>query len=265
MLKYVYIAIILMYPATYSFGQTIIRPNVDYKTHDSISIMNIELNSKSTVISFVYQSDEKFVNGGWFNISPNIQLIETQENGERRRFKLIKAEGVKLAPEKTYSEYAGQIFSFRLTFPPIDYDISKVDIIECPDDSCFNFYGVSLINDNEEIENENSESFRVTYRYFTYWELNTKKWSEWIKDRNEFVFNINDNGDITHYMSSGDVVNYKALSPSEEGYTSDGKRYQMISVVMENGLEFDIQLFDDQRIGMKHIHEEIIVQFSNMQ
>jgi hypothetical protein len=89
------------------------------------------------------------------------------------------------------------------------------------------------------------------------------EWSEWFDSINTFVLNSNDNNDIIHYRGDGQVVVYRNLGGLETLYTESGKRYQIISVLDENGDSMSFQLFDDLSIGVKLIQGTIAIQFSS--
>ena len=247
--------------STLGYTQTIESPSIDSKANENIGILKIEKNSYNTIIHFVYQSDNQYVDGGWFNINPEIKIKET---GGYRTYKLIKAEGVKLAPEKTNCEYSGQIFSFRLIFPAIASDIYKFDIIECSTSNCFNFYGVSANSTTSSSTNAKSsyETFRRDYNIFTIYDNSTEEWGDWQAGDNTFVLNYGSNNDIAHYHGNGELVVYKRITGIEEGYTSSGDHYQILTALDGDGLRFKFQFFDDISKGLKLIYGDVMIQFA---
>jgi hypothetical protein len=56
---------------------------------------------------------------------------------------MTRAEGIKVAPEKTYFSYLGQDITFTLYFPPVPITASSFDLIES-DESEWKWYGISL-------------------------------------------------------------------------------------------------------------------------
>lgn len=56
---------------------------------------------------------------------------------------MTKAEGIKIAPDKTYFSYAGQDITFTLYFPSIPTSATSMDLIESAD-SEWKFYGIKI-------------------------------------------------------------------------------------------------------------------------
>ncbi len=127
-------------------GQTVVtNPNMD-RQNDSNSIINItkiEKYSDKTVVYFLYKN----TNYGWINIDPNTFMKET---GGTKKYTLIQAIGIDVAPNQTDLR-GGQEVAFKLVFPAIPNNITKIDIIECEKSSCFNFYGIQLKNGENKI------------------------------------------------------------------------------------------------------------------
>lgn len=123
-------------------SQTIINPSINSRDEYSLNIDKIELTEYSTIIYCTHTAPDAYENGGWVSIEPNIILKETYGS---RRYKLVKAEGIPLSPNKFTYSFKGQTLSFRLIFPRIGSDISLIDLIECQNSSnCFNFYGIKI-------------------------------------------------------------------------------------------------------------------------
>ena len=59
------------------------------------------------------------------------------------RYTLTRADGIQIAPEKTYFSYAGQDITFTLYFPPISNTATSIDLIESVD-SDWKFYGIKI-------------------------------------------------------------------------------------------------------------------------
>lgn len=136
------IAIAFILTVKQLFAQTITNPSIVRQDEYSLNIDKIELSEYSTTIYCTHTAPDIYTNGGWVRIEPNIILKETYGS---RRYKLIKAEGIPLSPNKFNYSYKGQKLTFRLIFPKIANDISLIDLIECEGSSnCFNFYGIKI-------------------------------------------------------------------------------------------------------------------------
>lgn len=143
MRKIIFLGILLLILSN-AFSQTVYNPTINKTDETTLTIDKIELTSTSTIIYCTHTAPEGYEKGGWVRIEPSIFLKESYGN---RRYKLLKAEGVPLSPNRFNYSYSGQTLSFRLVFPKIDSDIDLVDLIECPNDNnCFNFYGVKIRN-----------------------------------------------------------------------------------------------------------------------
>ncbi len=244
-----------------SFGQVITYPTYSSRANENLEIAQIEHNEYNTIISYVYRADNQYVKGGWFNINPEIKIRESAGN---KIYSLLRAEGVKLAPERTNCDYGGQIFSFRLIFPRIHNDIQRIDIIECSSSNCFNFYGVDIssLSISKTSEDLSFKQFRRDYNYFAVYDSESSTWSEWKPGENTFVLNYNSNNDIAHYQGNGELVIYRRVSNVEEATTSSGDHYQILNALDENGTRFQFQFFDDVEIGLKLIYGNVMVQFA---
>jgi hypothetical protein len=108
-----------------------------------------------------------------------------------------------------------------------------------------------------------SNQFRVDFSHVAIFLSPDAEWSEWFDAQNTFVINANENNDIIHYRGDGNVVTYRNIGKLETKYTDTGERYQIISVLNDEGNPISFQLFDDISIGVKLITEEGLIQFSN--
>lgn len=108
------------------------------------------------------------------------------------------------------------------------------------------------------------DQFRVDYNQVSIYDSESKEWSEWKDGYNTFVINYNDNNDIAHFKANGDKVIYRRISKEiDEGYSSQGnEHYQTIKALDEEGITFTFQLFDNEKIGLKIIYSNIMIQFS---
>jgi hypothetical protein len=109
-----------------------------------------------------------------------------------------------------------------------------------------------------------SGKFRVDTKYVSVYDVESKKWSEWKEGFNTFIINANSNNDIIHLKASGKEVIYRRTSDDvQRKKTTDGKGYQIIFAYDENGNRFQFQVFDDIKIGIKMIYEDVMLQFAS--
>ena len=105
------------------------------------------------------------------------------------------------------------------------------------------------------------DKFRNDYNLVSFYDYETKTWSDWEHAEHTLVFNYNSNMDIAHFMPNGKALTYRNIGNKEEGYTN-GNHYQILNVIDDKGYYLQIQLFDDPSIGMKIILGQSMVQFS---
>lgn len=188
------------------FGQTINNPSIIRQDNYSLSIDKIELTYSSTIIYCTHTAPDTYQNGGWVRLSPEIILKETYGG---RKYKLVKAEGIPLSPNKFNYSYKGQKLTFRLLFPNIASDISLIDLIECEDDrNCFNFYGIKI---KETYSNYNPISERAGRKFLR------DKIKEWGECKN-----------VAMTLTGGDVALY-----STNGWAAQGAPKAMTTKIKE--------------------------------
>ena len=107
------------------------------------------------------------------------------------------------------------------------------------------------------------DKFRADYNYICFYDSDTKTWSKWEPAEHTLVFNYNANNDIVHFTAKGEMITYRNTGNKDEGYTN-GKHYQTLDLIDEDGNFIRIQLFDDQSIGMKLIWGDLMIQFSKV-
>jgi hypothetical protein len=115
-------------------------------------IMRIILSDQFTRIDFGYSAPWIYVRGGWIRIAQHT-YIEVQ--GSQKKYELIEAKNIPLAPEKFEFESKEDWRVFSLYFKPIPLKSCVIDIIEeeQPDEKDFNFYGVSVnVDQNRVVE-----------------------------------------------------------------------------------------------------------------
>lgn len=133
-------------------SQTYNQPNVALKSHETLVITKVEINSKTTTI---YLSVENRRNeGGNFCADKNIYIIYPDGS----RLKLIKANNIPVCPDTYNFKSVGEKLQFTLEFPPLKPGTKWIDVIEDCSSNCFWFYGVILDN---ELNKKLDEAFNL--------------------------------------------------------------------------------------------------------
>ena len=112
------------------------RPVFEVRNSGTLEIDKIEMSDSNTV----FYIDAYFRPGNWIRIDTETYICES---GSSEKLNVCGAEGIQLS-EETYMPESGTI-SFKLFFPPLKPDITKIDFIEsdCPD--CFKIWGIHLL------------------------------------------------------------------------------------------------------------------------
>ena len=110
-------------------------------------LLRIILNDKFTRIDFGYQTDPKYIRGGWVTINPEtfIRIHNQNEN-----LVLTKVEDIPLEPVKHNFQSTVDRLYFKLYFPPLPKASITFDIIEKEPDSptYFNYFDVKVKIEN---------------------------------------------------------------------------------------------------------------------
>ena len=113
-------------------------------------IMRIILNDQFTRIDFGYCAPWISVRGGWIRIAQHTYI---QVQGSDKKYVLIEAKNIPLAPEVFEFESKEDWRVFTLYFKPIPIKSCNINIIEeeNPTKNDFNFYGVSVNVDQKRV------------------------------------------------------------------------------------------------------------------
>lgn len=114
------------------------RPYVDYTRSENARILKVTITDKETIIDM---SDNTETRGGyfqWMNVDPNTVIVVGGQE-----YKLKKAEGIAIAPNKTNFSRNGETKTFTLYFPAIPKSTTSFNLVE-PGNSEWKFYGISL-------------------------------------------------------------------------------------------------------------------------
>lgn len=251
--------ILLIFGLSDSLGQSIQYPKVDNQTTDNVIITEVKITSTKTKISFRYYNGTPDSRQYFYLHAPgNPDALYIKAKG--KIYKLLSTENIANKDGITFTDYK-QSHYFTAYFEKLPSDITKFDLIEGAAGS-WDFYGVSMISSNDLEDDESPKKFRIDYRYMAFYEAEKETWSEWMERDNTFVINVNQNGDIAHFLPNGKIVIYKKISGVEKSMTSKGKQYQIIKALDDDGNIVSIQLFDDSELGLKIMYENLIIQFA---
>lgn len=144
--RFVLIVWFIVIYLTNSHCQTIYKPNIALKSHETLELTKVEMNSKAAT---VFLSVENRITGGYFCADKNIFLI--YPDGTRSR--LTSSKGIPVCPETYKFKTIGEKLYFELTFPGFKQDLRWVDLVEDCSDNCISLFGICLDNDlNKKID-----------------------------------------------------------------------------------------------------------------
>ena len=107
-----------------------------------LRIKAIELTDDYTRIDFIYRSSDYYVNGGWITMEA---LSYISPVGSGRKYYLLKAINIPLAPMKHYFKRSGELHTYSLIFPALPKSTRQIDIIEkMAPGTYFNFFNVNF-------------------------------------------------------------------------------------------------------------------------
>jgi S1-C subfamily serine protease len=121
-----------------SSSNTISYPAVRSSTAERARIKSVTLGRDYTAVEIISNNQSGSSYYQWCNIDRNTYILV---NGTR--YTMTKAEGIKIAPDKTYFSYAGQDITFTLYFPSVPTSATSMDLIESAD-SEWKFYGIKI-------------------------------------------------------------------------------------------------------------------------
>ena len=107
-------------------------------TAERAKIKSVTLGRDFTAVEIISNNQTGSGYYEWCNIDRSTYILA---NGTR--YTMTKAEGIKIAPDKTFFSYAGQDITFTLYFPPISSSTTSIDLIESAE-SEWKFYGIKV-------------------------------------------------------------------------------------------------------------------------
>lgn len=119
-------------------GKTINRPQVGNSTDKKLTLLSVQLNDNNTILTFSNCNTDGNNSYAWVTMDPNAYI---QANNQT--FRLIKADGIALSPNKTYFTRENQTIVFKLYFPAIPKNTDSINFIES-ESSTWKFYDIRL-------------------------------------------------------------------------------------------------------------------------
>jgi hypothetical protein len=115
-----------------------------------VQLYRIELTDTYSRIDFITTPDTITYDAKWWTQISKDTFIRPVETN--LVFPLLRADNITLAPDKYFFKDRDEILPYSLFFPPIPKGTEYIDIIELEngDDSFYNFYLVSLIQEQKE-------------------------------------------------------------------------------------------------------------------
>ena len=113
-------------------------PYIDFTRSENTRILKVTITNKETIIDMSNNNETSGGYAQWMNIDKNTFIvIDGQE------YKLQKAEGIAIAPNKTSFSRNGETKTFKLYFPAIPKGTTSFNLLESGE-SDWKFYGISL-------------------------------------------------------------------------------------------------------------------------
>ena len=131
--------LLLLFNTAIFYSQTIVQPNYGLKSHETLVINRVEMDSTFTTF---FMTIENRIPDGRFCADKNIYIIYP----DGTRSLLTSSNGIPVCPDEYKFKAPGEKLDFSLTFPSLRPGTEWVDLFEdCPD-NCFSIYGITLDN-----------------------------------------------------------------------------------------------------------------------
>ena len=111
-------------------------------------LLRVILSEDRTQIDFGYAASSIYIKGGWIRISADTFI---QIKGSEKRYKLIEAKNISIAPALVEFESKSDWCVFSLFFEPIPIKDCIIDMIEevNPTPNDFNYYNIEVTTLNK--------------------------------------------------------------------------------------------------------------------
>lgn len=117
----------------------IINPSISIPIScKGLKIERVQINFAQTIVHFEY--DNSANRSGWVTISPNTYIISYNTG---KKYRLAKAEGIPIEPQKYNFSSPYERIRFKLIFPALPKGTTQFNLIES-ESSSWKFYGIKL-------------------------------------------------------------------------------------------------------------------------
>lgn len=118
------------------------NPISEYVPNSHLGIEKISVDDDYTRIDFVYIAPQKYINGGWIQMSSGCFI---RPKGSEVQYNMMEAINIPIAPNKYFFRRSGQVHHFTLLFPALPKSVKHIDVIErLGVGTYFNFFNVAL-------------------------------------------------------------------------------------------------------------------------
>ncbi len=120
---------------------------------ENLQLLRVISSSEYLMIDFGYYAPLYYDRGGWIHISKDTFV---RDNKTQKKFKLIHAENIPIAPTNHHFKTTNDWIHFSLSFEPIPDSVKLFDMIEAlpGDKTDFNYFDIKL-NSKTAIELQN--------------------------------------------------------------------------------------------------------------
>ena len=144
MLRALYFSLFLALGLSSLHAQDFTNPVYDSRTLKIVDIAKIKITEEYTEVTMTCTapSDYRLTDQVYVYLMQSTLLVDRKTGKE---FKLLKSEGIPMAPGKRFMMRANEQFTFKLYFAPIPKTATEIDILEDKDaPNAFNFFKILL-------------------------------------------------------------------------------------------------------------------------
>lgn len=230
-----------------NYSQVISSPSIKKAMNHSLNINSIKKTKNATEINFTHKATVAYEKGGWIYIGGGIKLVDTVN---KLTYKLISFTGIDTSgSNRHFYENINDTLSFTLVFEPLKKETKFIDIIECEQYNCFNFFGVSLGKKIpvEIVTNRIKESYRGL----------TVKNEKIAYAENVFVFSNNRLYGFTIKKADGSKEKFTPIDKAVYNVNNNGVSIIEYPVQGEKGDRFVFSLIGNEQIVFSYADKDL--------